>query len=137
MFITEMSWSILLRCCWPKHDRSSSSWWWEEEILSIPSSVLCRRQQKGLSRIHSIYWSIHLNLLFDRLFYLYLSCIDLKEDSDFTNIEHLYFLALMHFQTKWCPAPGCEYAVEFAAGSEGYDVCCTCSYNFCWNVSVD
>ncbi|XP_039167787.1 probable E3 ubiquitin-protein ligase ARI8 [Eucalyptus grandis] len=34
-------------------------------------------------------------------------------------------------KTKWCPAPGCEYAVEYIAGSEGYDV--SCSFNFCWN----
>ncbi|KAI6699197.1 hypothetical protein NL676_019316 [Syzygium grande] len=36
-------------------------------------------------------------------------------------------------KTKWCPAPGCEYAVEYAVGSEGYDVSCLCSFNFCWN----
>ncbi|KAK4768624.1 hypothetical protein SAY87_003765 [Trapa incisa] len=40
-------------------------------------------------------------------------------------------------KTKWCPAPGCEYAVEFAAGSEGYDVSCMCSYNFCWNCTEE
>ncbi|XP_030527751.1 probable E3 ubiquitin-protein ligase ARI8 [Rhodamnia argentea] len=40
-------------------------------------------------------------------------------------------------KTKWCPAPGCEYAVEFAAGSEGYDVSCLCSFNFCWNCTEE
>ncbi|KAE9600394.1 hypothetical protein Lal_00045480 [Lupinus albus] len=36
-------------------------------------------------------------------------------------------------KTKWCPAPGCEYAVTFDAGSGNYDVSCLCSYSFCWN----
>ncbi|KAL5998098.1 hypothetical protein ACLOJK_009033 [Asimina triloba] len=26
--------------------------------------------------------------------------------------------------TKWCPAPGCEYAVDFVMGSGSYDVAC-------------
>jgi ariadne-1 len=39
-------------------------------------------------------------------------------------------------QTKWCPAPGCEYAVEFVMGSGSYDVNCNCSFGFCWNVST-
>ncbi|XP_060200894.1 probable E3 ubiquitin-protein ligase ARI8 [Lycium barbarum] len=34
---------------------------------------------------------------------------------------------------KWCPAPGCECAVEFEIGSESYDVICDCSNGFCWN----
>ncbi|KAL8533271.1 hypothetical protein ACS0TY_009601 [Phlomoides rotata] len=39
---------------------------------------------------------------------------------------------------KWCPAPGCEYAVEFAAGGcESYDVTCDCSYKFCWNCAEE
>lgn len=36
---------------------------------------------------------------------------------------------------KWCPAPGCDYAIDFVAGSGIYDVTCLCSYSFCWNVS--
>lgn len=36
---------------------------------------------------------------------------------------------------KWCPAPGCENAIEFAAGTSNYDVSCSCSRSFCWNVS--
>ncbi|KAK4744006.1 hypothetical protein SAY87_010318 [Trapa incisa] len=54
-----------------------------------------------------------------------------------------YFLYLVRSyvedsrKTKWCPAPGCEYAVEFSAGSEGYDVSCSCSYNFCWNCTEE
>ncbi|XP_024933190.2 probable E3 ubiquitin-protein ligase ARI8 [Ziziphus jujuba] len=39
---------------------------------------------------------------------------------------------------KWCPAPGCEYAVDFVFGSSGnYDVTCRCSFSFCWNCSED
>ncbi|CAL9187406.1 unnamed protein product [Musa hybrid cultivar] len=38
---------------------------------------------------------------------------------------------------KWCPAPGCEFAVEFVIGSGSYDVCCSCSYSFCWNCAEE
>ncbi|KAF9612152.1 hypothetical protein IFM89_038340 [Coptis chinensis] len=34
---------------------------------------------------------------------------------------------------KWCPAPDCDNAVEFVAGSGSYDVSCNCKCNFCWN----
>ncbi|XP_077227066.1 putative E3 ubiquitin-protein ligase ARI8 [Tasmannia lanceolata] len=40
-------------------------------------------------------------------------------------------------KTKWCPAPGCEYAVDFIMGSGSYDVSCNCSYNFCWNCTEE
>lgn len=46
------------------------------------------------------------------------------------------FIISVLSQTKWCPAPGCEYAVEFVAGSGSYDVVCQCSYGFCWNVCL-
>ncbi|KAJ3681135.1 hypothetical protein LUZ60_015624 [Juncus effusus] len=36
-------------------------------------------------------------------------------------------------KTKWCPSPGCEFAVEFMIGNSNYDVCCGCSFSFCWN----
>ncbi|CAN6826263.1 unnamed protein product [Brassica oleracea] len=40
---------------------------------------------------------------------------------------------------KWCPSPGCVYAVDFGTtnGTENYDVTCLCSYEFCWNCSED
>lgn len=41
----------------------------------------------------------------------------------------------MLLQVKWCPAPGCEYAVEFIPGMGAYDLVCKCGFNFCWNVS--
>uniref|UniRef100_J3LZ56 RBR-type E3 ubiquitin transferase n=2 Tax=Oryza brachyantha TaxID=4533 RepID=J3LZ56_ORYBR len=40
-------------------------------------------------------------------------------------------------KTKWCPAPGCEYAAEFVMGSGSYDVNCNCSYGFCWNCTEE
>ncbi|ESR56309.1 hypothetical protein CICLE_v10019506mg [Citrus x clementina] len=40
-------------------------------------------------------------------------------------------------KTKWCPAPGCEHAIDFAAGSGNFDVSCLCSYNFCWNCTEE
>ncbi|KAL8122174.1 hypothetical protein AgCh_018788 [Apium graveolens] len=33
---------------------------------------------------------------------------------------------------KWCPAPECNNAVEFIAGSGSNDVLCDCSCSFCW-----
>lgn len=39
---------------------------------------------------------------------------------------------------KWCPAPGCKYAVEFAIGSgKSCNVTCLCSYEFCWNCTQE
>ncbi|KAI3470574.1 hypothetical protein Pfo_027237 [Paulownia fortunei] len=39
---------------------------------------------------------------------------------------------------KWCPAPGCDLAVEFDAdGCESYDVTCDCSRKFCWNCTEE
>ncbi|XP_024011708.1 probable E3 ubiquitin-protein ligase ARI5 isoform X2 [Eutrema salsugineum] len=39
---------------------------------------------------------------------------------------------------KWCPAPGCELAVDISAGSgDSYDVSCLCLHRFCWNCTED
>ncbi|KAK8947471.1 putative E3 ubiquitin-protein ligase ARI8 [Platanthera zijinensis] len=40
-------------------------------------------------------------------------------------------------KTKWCPAPGCEFAVDFAMGCGSYDVSCNCSHSFCWNCTEE
>ncbi|KAI3676900.1 hypothetical protein L1987_86515 [Smallanthus sonchifolius] len=40
-------------------------------------------------------------------------------------------------KTKWCPAPGCDSAIEFDLGSGSYDVTCHCSYSFCWNCTEE
>ncbi|XP_022748052.1 probable E3 ubiquitin-protein ligase ARI5, partial [Durio zibethinus] len=34
---------------------------------------------------------------------------------------------------KWCPANGCEFAIDLLDGVNSCDVSCLCSYNFCWN----
>ncbi|KAI3906033.1 hypothetical protein MKW92_041988 [Papaver armeniacum] len=38
---------------------------------------------------------------------------------------------LINLLTKWCPAPGCDFAVDFVAGSSSFDVSCNCSFSFC------
>ncbi|KAL7128117.1 hypothetical protein ABFS83_14G294500 [Erythranthe nasuta] len=40
-------------------------------------------------------------------------------------------------QIKWCPAPGCDSAVEYSLGGGSYDVTCSCSYSFCWNCTEE
>ncbi|BBN09086.1 ariadne-1 [Marchantia polymorpha subsp. ruderalis] len=42
-------------------------------------------------------------------------------------------------RAKWCPAPGCEYAVlGLAPGAPGAgDVQCKCSFRFCWHCSEE
>ncbi|XP_052199291.1 probable E3 ubiquitin-protein ligase ARI8 isoform X2 [Diospyros lotus] len=40
-------------------------------------------------------------------------------------------------KTKWCPAPGCNHAVDFIVGSGSFDVTCSCSYSFCWNCTEE
>ncbi|OVA04605.1 zinc finger protein [Macleaya cordata] len=40
-------------------------------------------------------------------------------------------------KTKWCPAPGCDFAVDFVVGSASYDVSCNCTHSFCWNCTEE
>ncbi|GAB2265685.1 Probable E3 ubiquitin-protein ligase ari8 [Dionaea muscipula] len=40
-------------------------------------------------------------------------------------------------KTKWCPAPGCDHAVECDLDISVYDVTCLCSYGFCWNCTEE
>ncbi|CAH9131482.1 unnamed protein product [Cuscuta epithymum] len=40
-------------------------------------------------------------------------------------------------KTKWCPAPGCDAAIEYVLGSGSYDVTCSCAYSFCWNCTEE
>lgn len=40
-------------------------------------------------------------------------------------------------KTKWCPAPGCDSAIEYVLGSGSYDVTCSCAYSFCWNCTEE
>ncbi|KAM7255833.1 hypothetical protein ACFE04_011574 [Oxalis oulophora] len=40
--------------------------------------------------------------------------------------------------TKWCPAPGCDFALQFELGGVGgTDVSCVCSHSFCWICAGD
>ncbi|CAN4121246.1 unnamed protein product [Withania somnifera] len=38
---------------------------------------------------------------------------------------------------KWCPAPGCNFAVEFDIGDDNFEVICGCSNYFCWNCTEE
>lgn len=38
-------------------------------------------------------------------------------------------------KAKWCPAPGCEYAIEHEMNSDNFDVKCNCAHYFSWNCS--
>ncbi|XVF57754.1 hypothetical protein PTKIN_Ptkin07bG0007600 [Pterospermum kingtungense] len=41
---------------------------------------------------------------------------------------------------KWCPGPGCEYAINFVGDgneSENFNVSCLCSHSFCWNCTQE
>ncbi|XP_016498478.2 putative E3 ubiquitin-protein ligase ARI7 [Nicotiana tabacum] len=38
---------------------------------------------------------------------------------------------------RWCPAPGCNFAVQFDIGSDNCDVICDCSHSFCWNCTEE
>ncbi|KAI3880485.1 hypothetical protein MKX03_001693 [Papaver bracteatum] len=55
------------------------------------------------------------------------------------NSRHLYrsYIEDRRKTSKWCPAPGCEFAIEFDTGSSSYDVVCGCGHSFCWNCLDD
>ncbi|XP_071690248.1 probable E3 ubiquitin-protein ligase ARI7 [Rutidosis leptorrhynchoides] len=61
--------------------------------------------------------------------------------SDAVKIKYRRYLLRSYIEdnrkTKWCPAPGCEFAVKFVHGSGSYDVKCNCSYSFCWNCTEE
>lgn len=42
---------------------------------------------------------------------------------------------------KWCPSPGCTYAVECGAAEHvsctPLDIACKCSSTFCWNCNQE
>ncbi|XP_071713866.1 probable E3 ubiquitin-protein ligase ARI8 [Rutidosis leptorrhynchoides] len=53
---------------------------------------------------------------------------------------HRYFLRSFvedNRKTKWCPAPGCDYAVDFIVGGGTFDVTCRCAKSFCWNCTEE
>ncbi|KAL5707851.1 RBR-type E3 ubiquitin transferase [Ranunculus cassubicifolius] len=61
--------------------------------------------------------------------------------SDEDKVKYYRFLIRSYIEDnrkiKWCPAPGCNYALDFAIGSESNDVSCKCAHNFCWNCLED
>ncbi|KAK4380750.1 hypothetical protein RND71_002612 [Anisodus tanguticus] len=61
--------------------------------------------------------------------------IALASEKDRLKYYHYLFQSYVNENKnfKWCPAPGCECAVEFEIGSEKYDVICDCFNGFCWN----
>ncbi|KAL9310548.1 putative transcription factor interactor and regulator CCHC(Zn) family [Arabidopsis thaliana] len=61
-----------------------------------------------------------------------------KEDKERYYRYFLRSYVEVNREMKWCPAPGCEHAIDFAAGTESnYDVSCLCSHSFCWNCSEE
>ncbi|KAL0290675.1 UNVERIFIED_CONTAM: putative E3 ubiquitin-protein ligase ARI8 [Sesamum calycinum] len=56
-----------------------------------------------------------------------------KDDKEKYNRYFLRSFIEDNRKTKWCPAPGCDYAVDFIVGSGNYDVTCRCAHSFCWN----
>ncbi|CAL2228932.1 unnamed protein product [Prunus armeniaca] len=61
--------------------------------------------------------------------------------SDEDNRKYSRYLLRSYIEnnkkTKWCPAPGCDNAVNFVGDDENYDVSCLCSYGFCWNCTEE
>ncbi|GAA0154249.1 ubiquitin-protein ligase [Lithospermum erythrorhizon] len=66
--------------------------------------------------------------------------IDLLASVEDKERYHRYLLRSFiedNRKTKWCPAPGCDSAVEYVVGSGNYDVTCSCNYSFCWNCTEE
>ncbi|CAI9090820.1 OLC1v1025679C2 [Oldenlandia corymbosa var. corymbosa] len=66
-----------------------------------------------------------------------INALALREDKDKYKRYFLRSFIEDNRKTKWCPAPGCEFAVDFIVGSGSYDVNCRCSYSFCWNCTEE
>ncbi|CAA7041657.1 unnamed protein product [Microthlaspi erraticum] len=64
----------------------------------------------------------------------------ISKEEDREKYERFFFRSYVEAsgkKIKWCPSPGCDYAVDFLGScgsdeSENYDVSCLCSYDFCW-----
>ncbi|KAM7461496.1 hypothetical protein LguiA_029617 [Lonicera macranthoides] len=63
----------------------------------------------------------------------------LSSDEDKEKYHHYILRSYIEYnrKTKWCPAAGCDCAVEYVVGSGNYDVSCLCSYSFCWNCTEE
>ncbi|KMT10203.1 hypothetical protein BVRB_5g119640 [Beta vulgaris subsp. vulgaris] len=70
-------------------------------------------------------------------------CCDMIEElaTEEERKKYSYFFMRSYVEEskkmKWCPAPGCENAVELEVGDEIFDVTCLCSATFCWNCGED
>ena len=55
------------------------------------------------------------------------------------NYSHYLFRSYINHnrKIKWCLAPGCEYAIDFAFGSGNFDVFRFYSHTFCWNCTEE
>ncbi|KAF2558307.1 hypothetical protein F2Q68_00012964 [Brassica cretica] len=60
-----------------------------------------------------------------------------RDSSSFGSVSQDSMLRTNELVMKWCPAPGCENAIEFTAGTSNYDVSCSCSRSFCWNCTEE
>ncbi|CAA2995599.1 probable E3 ubiquitin- ligase ARI8 [Olea europaea subsp. europaea] len=63
----------------------------------------------------------------------------LASDEDKEKYRHYLLRSFVedNRKTKWCPAPGCDCAIEYVVGSGNYDVTCSCLYSFCWNCTEE
>ncbi|KAF5175750.1 E3 ubiquitin-protein ligase arih1 [Thalictrum thalictroides] len=61
--------------------------------------------------------------------------------SEEDKVKYSYYFLRSYVEVnkkiKWCPSPGCIYAVEFEIGSGINDICCKCTHSFCWNCIED
>ncbi|KAL7148142.1 hypothetical protein ABFS83_06G157800 [Erythranthe nasuta] len=66
-----------------------------------------------------------------------LELVDLLASDEDKERYYRYFLRSYvecHGNTRWCPAPRCDRAVQIETRvRENYDVACDCSHRFCWN----
>ncbi|GKC75882.1 zinc finger, C6HC-type containing protein [Tanacetum coccineum] len=65
----------------------------------------------------------------------------LVEGKEQRNYDMFWFRSYVESNNKkikWCPGPGCSYAVEFDDNFEDdYNVTCDCKYSFCWKCMED
>lgn len=62
------------------------------------------------------------------------------DEEDITKYRHYLLRSYVeqNQMIKWCPGPGCDFAVKFDTwNTDNYDVLCECSHTFCWNCSED
>ncbi|KAM2119518.1 hypothetical protein ACFX1Q_017590 [Malus domestica] len=73
---------------------------------------------------------------------LVLSVLVTKGNGDADKAKYSRYLLRFYVEDsngkrKWCPAPGCNCAVDFIGGYGTCDVSCLCSYRFCSNYNEE